>query len=235
MTLGEKIKQLRTEQGLTQPQLAERAGIEQSYLSKLENDKATPSYDIIARVAGALQTDAMGLIASLDHAWIAAHLSHVPEVAAEYAAIRRAAENRHRRLFIGGAMLIVIGIGLVLAANLRVLFSGQVYIYQSDGVIRAGESLLQFQTEPIEEFRETSEEAAERLRNNKNRFDRVYFESPVNRGDHFVMNITDGRRHFRQVDVREEYIQNGLTAVLGMLSLCGGFFVLLYAFRFRSV
>jgi transcriptional regulator with XRE-family HTH domain len=38
MTLGETIKLLRTEQGLTQPELAEKARIEQSYLSKLENE-----------------------------------------------------------------------------------------------------------------------------------------------------------------------------------------------------
>ena len=54
MTLGDTIKLLRTEQGLTQPELAERARIEQSYLSKLENDKGTPSFDIINRIAQAL-------------------------------------------------------------------------------------------------------------------------------------------------------------------------------------
>jgi len=43
MNFGERIKQLRTERNMTQPQLAEAIGIEQSYLSKLENDKSVPS------------------------------------------------------------------------------------------------------------------------------------------------------------------------------------------------
>jgi len=51
MNIGEKIKQLRTEKNLTQPQLAEAIGIEQSYLSKLENDKSTPSADIFQATA----------------------------------------------------------------------------------------------------------------------------------------------------------------------------------------
>jgi len=43
MNFGERIKQLRTARNMTQPQLAEAIGIEQSYLSKLENDKSVPS------------------------------------------------------------------------------------------------------------------------------------------------------------------------------------------------
>ena len=39
MKLGEKIKKLRNDAELTQPELADKAQIEQSYLSKLENEK----------------------------------------------------------------------------------------------------------------------------------------------------------------------------------------------------
>jgi transcriptional regulator with XRE-family HTH domain len=38
MTLGEQLKKLRNEKALSQPDLADLTGIEQSYLSKLEND-----------------------------------------------------------------------------------------------------------------------------------------------------------------------------------------------------
>ncbi|MBM7071474.1 helix-turn-helix transcriptional regulator [Shewanella sp. 202IG2-18] len=43
MTFGQIIKSFRTEKGLSQPEFAEQVGIEQSYLSKLENDKSLPS------------------------------------------------------------------------------------------------------------------------------------------------------------------------------------------------
>jgi len=37
MNFGDRIRQLRQDKGLTQPELADAMGIEQSYLSKLEN------------------------------------------------------------------------------------------------------------------------------------------------------------------------------------------------------
>ncbi|WP_229381076.1 helix-turn-helix domain-containing protein [Shewanella psychropiezotolerans] len=43
MTLGQQLKQFRIDRGFSQPELAELAGIEQSYLSKLENDKSVLS------------------------------------------------------------------------------------------------------------------------------------------------------------------------------------------------
>ena len=50
MKFGHKIRQLRNDKNLTQPQLAESMGIEQSYLSKLENDKSMPSNDVLNRI-----------------------------------------------------------------------------------------------------------------------------------------------------------------------------------------
>ena len=93
MKLGEKIKLLRTEKELTQPELAHKAGIEQSYLSKLENDKAIPSFDIINRVAMALESTGMGIIDTLSQSYVENNLSHIPEVAAEYAVIKQRREN----------------------------------------------------------------------------------------------------------------------------------------------
>jgi transcriptional regulator with XRE-family HTH domain len=50
VNFGEKVRQLRAERNLTQPQLAQLIGIEQSYLSKLENDKSVPSADIFQAI-----------------------------------------------------------------------------------------------------------------------------------------------------------------------------------------
>ena len=62
MKLGERIKQLRNDAELTQPELAVKAGIEQSYLSKLENEKSTPSFEILTKIASAFEMDTMTLI-----------------------------------------------------------------------------------------------------------------------------------------------------------------------------
>lgn len=60
MNFGEKLKRIRTEKNLTQPRFAEAIGIEQSYLSKLENDKSQPS-DAQGRVRMKLLVSAAGV------------------------------------------------------------------------------------------------------------------------------------------------------------------------------
>jgi transcriptional regulator with XRE-family HTH domain len=55
MPFHENLRTLRLARGLTQPLLAEKAGIEQSYLSKLENGPSRPSEDVLGRLAQALE------------------------------------------------------------------------------------------------------------------------------------------------------------------------------------
>jgi len=56
MSLGDKIRELREEFGLTQGQLANSASVSQGYLSQLENgDVKNPSIAVLLRVAQAMQ------------------------------------------------------------------------------------------------------------------------------------------------------------------------------------
>lgn len=52
---GERIKTLRLAKGATQIALAERVGIEQSYLSLLENGKQEPCLRVIEMLATGLE------------------------------------------------------------------------------------------------------------------------------------------------------------------------------------
>jgi transcriptional regulator with XRE-family HTH domain len=56
MAFHENLRILRLAKGLTQPTLAEKAGIEQSYLSKLENGRSMPSDEVLKRLADALES-----------------------------------------------------------------------------------------------------------------------------------------------------------------------------------
>ena len=47
MQFGEKVRTLRQQAGLTQPELAERLNIEQSWLSKVETGKVVPGSELI--------------------------------------------------------------------------------------------------------------------------------------------------------------------------------------------
>jgi transcriptional regulator with XRE-family HTH domain len=81
VNFGEKVKQLRAERNLTQPQLAQAIGIEQSYLSKLENDKSVPSADIFQSILRALGVDVATFLEGVDDKIVHRDLKQVPEVA----------------------------------------------------------------------------------------------------------------------------------------------------------
>lgn len=56
MTLGDRLRALRNEKGLKQPQLARLAKVGQSTISDLENNKKGTSADSLARIASVLGT-----------------------------------------------------------------------------------------------------------------------------------------------------------------------------------
>jgi transcriptional regulator with XRE-family HTH domain len=62
---GERIKALRLAKGATQIDLAERVGIEQSYLSLLENGKQEPCLRVIEMLATGLETSLSKLFKDL--------------------------------------------------------------------------------------------------------------------------------------------------------------------------
>jgi transcriptional regulator with XRE-family HTH domain len=54
MKLGARIKALRTDRGIRQKELAQKAGLTPSLVSQIESDKLTPSLHTLGRLAGAL-------------------------------------------------------------------------------------------------------------------------------------------------------------------------------------
>jgi transcriptional regulator with XRE-family HTH domain len=64
MTLGEYIKELRHQRRFTQRQLAEKAGVDFSYLSKIENNRLehTPSIKTLQDLARVLEVDELELM-----------------------------------------------------------------------------------------------------------------------------------------------------------------------------
>jgi y4mF family transcriptional regulator len=54
LAIGRKLKALREKRGLTQGELALKAGTGQAAIARIENGKATPKLDLLARLASAL-------------------------------------------------------------------------------------------------------------------------------------------------------------------------------------
>lgn len=61
---GPRLRRLRQAGGLTLKQLAERAGLAISTISKIENDRMSPTYDVLLRLAGGLAVDLSSLLES---------------------------------------------------------------------------------------------------------------------------------------------------------------------------
>jgi len=65
-TVGKRIREIRKARNLTQRQLAEKVGINFTYLSRVENDRLdddqTPREDTLQKIADALDTDADELL-----------------------------------------------------------------------------------------------------------------------------------------------------------------------------
>ena len=61
---GEKIRELRRAKGLSQEELAFRAGIHRNYLGGIERGERNPALDNIAAIAEALGIDISELFAS---------------------------------------------------------------------------------------------------------------------------------------------------------------------------
>jgi transcriptional regulator with XRE-family HTH domain len=65
-SIGENVRQIRTERNLRLEDVARRAGHTKGYLSKIEQGKSTPSIATIMRLAGALGVDVSMLMQSAD-------------------------------------------------------------------------------------------------------------------------------------------------------------------------
>ncbi|PYP90834.1 MAG: hypothetical protein DMG65_10010 [Candidatus Angelobacter sp. Gp1-AA117] len=53
-TLGDRIREVREERGWTLEKLAEKTGLSRSFLSEVENNKATPSAESVLKISNAL-------------------------------------------------------------------------------------------------------------------------------------------------------------------------------------
>ncbi len=62
MFIGEKIKKLRKEKGLTQKELAKRLGVTQQMIASYENGVRYPKMETIKKIADALNVDMFELI-----------------------------------------------------------------------------------------------------------------------------------------------------------------------------
>jgi transcriptional regulator with XRE-family HTH domain len=139
MNLGERLRQLRQDQNLTQPELAEAIGIEQSYLSKLENGKYVPSSDVFGRILEVFKLSVGDFVEDLDHR-SRLQLRQVPAVASHFDREKQLIIGNRRRWLLGSAVLLALGTGLLYGGATRLFVPVMSYQYMSHGIVLEGES-----------------------------------------------------------------------------------------------
>ncbi len=248
MNIGEKIKQLRTDKNLTQPQLAEAIGIEQSYLSKLENDKSVPSADIFQAILKAFAIDVGSFLEGIDEKVIHRQLRQIPEVANYLnAGVACKVHNIKKWLFIS-ATACVVGLTLIVAGYQSLLFSNAQYTYSSTGILLAGEpvdfieSWHRYEAQDKCQFTVSDEcagkreELANRTKSMAARYRVDTILTNDNRGEYIYKNVEGGSRAYKFKNLNNvSRAENNYLILLGVLLTFSGIFGFIVEFRLRKI
>lgn len=148
--VGEKLRQLRQERNLTQPELADALGIEQSYLSKLETGKSLPSGEVLNRILEVFGLSLEGFIADFDEG-TRRQLRHIPLVADHFTRQKHLLIDNRKRWLLLSTLLLALGSTLVYGGSVHFFVDDMAYYYRSNGIVRAGESKLAFEEEYLAE------------------------------------------------------------------------------------
>lgn len=229
MNFGERLKQIRTERNLTQPQMATAIGIEQSYLSKLENEKSIPSAEMFSTILTTLEMSSADFFSGLDSSILRSTLRHIPESGQFLDGIVARRMQEARRWLLGAAATGILGFSLMLAASDGILSSNLHYKYTSKGVISKKEPDNFFdQFKEIQNLRlaaniiNTQEHARLIADFEESRVKVTTVELSEDLGSSYVKIEGDGRRKFELTETRR--VPSSLNRILqyigGILVFC---------------
>lgn len=224
MHFGDKLRQLRKQKDWTQPQLAEAIGIEQSYLSKLENGKSIPSADIFQLILKVFDIKIEEMLEGIEASVLHRQLRQLPEVANFISSIEYSNIKHKKSWLIGSAVLSTLGIVFIISSYFGLIFSGTYYNYASNGVVLEGEPKEIFSQYakfyPIESLPQKTAELTQR-RNEK------YLLSSTYRGNTFNIPVKGGSRTYKLYGGGPQQhfrIENRYLTVAGILFLTAGIF-----------
>ena len=230
MTLGEQLKKLRAEKALSQPELAELAGIEQSYLSKLENDKSLPSNEVLRKLLSAFSLSVAQLLESLDKSYIKNNLLVISDIEQLYQQASTKQLSQQRNLLYMASSLIVLAVTLFYVGYSKQVFNERLYEYRSDGVVLTGEPSDVFwkwrDLIDIKDRNEKDEKTRQLRVVMAQRSDVLVKLVPTNKGYYFEEPVAGGRRLFTKskhgLPIVEPRAINAWLQVLGVLLMISG-------------
>lgn len=233
MTLGEKLKLLRQEKGLSQPELAEQAGIEQSYLSKLENDKSLPSNDMFRKILRAFQISIADFLNDELMQKDLQRLKQIPDVEQFLTQQSHKQFIKRRNFLLLASMSIVLAVTLFFIGYSKLIFNEYVYHYESIGVIKDDEPNDIFSRweryylnvgETLTPQQRVQKQKSLMLEMAKRRVTLVQM-TPEYKGPSFTETVAGGRRIYKLDHLMSKKIRrpvNSWLQVLGVLLFASG-------------
>jgi len=225
MHFGDKLRQLRKQKDWTQPQLAEAIGIEQSYLSKLENGKSVPSADIFQLIVKVFGIDIEMLLDGIEQSVVHRQLRQIPEVSNFLSANQLADSKKRKNWLLLSALSITSGAVLLVSSHFGLLFSDVQYNYKSRGIVLADESKEIFSNFK-QNFHLLKREQQKEISKQMNaRLDEKYLLSSSYRGDIFNIAVHGGSRTYGITGhTKEPRVENRYLSVIGLLLFLLGIF-----------
>lgn len=238
MRFGDYIRALRRKLQWTQPDAAQKIGIEQSYLSKLESGKSFPSEDVFTSIKAVYNIDVDDLNAKL----FPGEIDQLREISEVRTAILKSTRNDQKRVqfwLISGIVCLMIGgafLGLSQLAQDGTLSKFQ---YRSEGVILEGESFDVFEIVGDGPFsgRPDSETLRTRQQNMIARLDEQFKAIDDYRGVTFLETVSNGTRVWRFYGNKTETIRSPLRWMIApaLMLIFGAFGCFFASYRSRSV
>lgn len=216
MKFGDYLRQTREKNGWTQPEAAAKAGIEQSYLSKLETGKSYPSEEIFTRITTAYGINPKDLTSSI----FSAELDKLREIGEvrNIVLTRQQSEARFMRgWLIAGLIMLMLGGGMLGLAYTTNEPERYKYHYRSEGIILDGESPMVFQLM----------EAGLPDRDGTPLTDRIDYDFQIHsadRGMSYIEQVEGGYRKYSRHHVEPDYRPSLITwhYSLGFMFVIGG-------------
>ncbi len=226
MTLGKKIKRLRVKNNFSQPELAEKMGIEQSYLSKLENDKSVPSNDIFNSLLSAFNLSLAEFCADMPQGEELDRLKQIPDIEQYYQQIEKHNQTTQRQFLYISSLLIVLAVSVFYIGKSKLIFPEIQYQYESRGVLFEGETeemLTRWQQFLTQEQQGDAEYLDKKRLEMRERINETHITMFNYIGPSFTQQIEHGTRvyqHRREKEVKR--VVNGWLQVLGVFLFSAG-------------
>jgi len=227
MTIGQLIKSYRLKQNLSQPELSEKANIEQSYLSKLENDKSIPSNEIFASLLAALDIEVNKFVSLQDYQQNRQQFDQLDSVKQHFEQQQRNNQVAQRSFLYACMLAFSLGVAIFYSGWQASIFQEAVYIYNSSGIVKDGEPIDLF-NKPVSDMVDNSEPGASTkyrkltFQLNQRRLEK-YETQPEFIGQSYIEESTEGRRYFTYDSERAiPRTINGVLQFIGILLIVLG-------------